>query len=186
MPTLVNKGAGEGDRRRNVPRVPPTPPAPSLLITNGCRKGSREEEEEEDEAKSQESPLHILLCRNKEAEERFVVPMEAAEIPGWELERVGFRTRACHPSFSFLSFSLSGRVPLSGETTGSIPKQGEEEEEEEAAGAAPPPLLSASPPSPEDTDGYERLIYGKDKALLGTGDAVPQAFQQRPRLLSTI
>lgn len=108
---MPKQGAGEGDRRRNVPRVPPTPPAPSLLITNGCRKGSREEEEEEeDEAKSQESPLHILLCRNKEAEERDLLSrwrQQRSRDGSWRGWASG-RAPATPPFLSFLSLFPAG------------------------------------------------------------------------------
>ncbi|CAI5785955.1 Hypothetical predicted protein [Podarcis lilfordi] len=67
---------------------------------------------------------------------------------------------------------------------GSIPEQ--EEEKAAAAAAAPPPLLSASSPSLGDKDGCERLVCGEDKTLLGTEDAMPQAFLERLRLMSAI
>lgn len=63
MPTANKKGGwGMGVSRYGGP--PTTPPAPFSPVTNGCRMGRRKDEE--DEAKSQESPLHILLCRNEE------------------------------------------------------------------------------------------------------------------------
>lgn len=70
---------GGGGRRGKACAGSPAPLASSSPVANGCRKGSCKDEEGED--KSQESPLHILLCREGGG---VVVLMEAAPIAGWE------------------------------------------------------------------------------------------------------
>lgn len=71
-------GGGGGDRGKACAGSP-APLASSSPVANGCRKGSCKDEEGED--KSQESPLHILLCREGGG---VVVLMEAAPIAEWE------------------------------------------------------------------------------------------------------
>lgn len=122
-------------------------------------------------------------CAGTRRRRRECCPDGGSRDPGMGAGEGGLQDARLPPLLFFLSFSPAGYPFLVRRRDRS---QSEEEEEEEAAGAAPPPFSQPLPPSPEDTDGYERLIYGKDKALLGTGDAVPQAFQERPRLLSTI
>lgn len=74
------KGCGGGGRGSGTACEGfPAPLASSSPVANGCRKGSCKDEEGED--KSQESPLHILLCREGGG---VVVLMEAAPIAEWE------------------------------------------------------------------------------------------------------
>lgn len=129
----------------------PAPLASSLPVANGCRKGSCKDEEGED--KSQESPLHILLCREGGG---VVVLMEAAPIAGWEGGgRVS--TPFLPPLFIFfplpLSLVRSSRLPpppLRRRQRGRSHSNGRRRRRKKPA---PPALSAYLPPSRAAEDG---------------------------------
>lgn len=149
-------GGGGGDRGKACAGSP-APLASSSPVANGCRKGSCKDEEGED--KSQESPLHILLCREGGG---VVVLMEAAPIAGWEGGgRVSTPSLLPPPLLLLffplpLSLALSSRLPPpSGAGRGADPTAAAEGG---GGGGRSRPLPPSAylPPSRTAEDGWER------------------------------
>lgn len=152
----------------------PAPLASSSPVANGCRKGSCKDEEGED--KSQESPLHILLCREGGG---VVVLMEAAPIAGWEGGgRVSTPSLPPHPlllSPSSFSRSQLQAAPPSGAGRGAGARRRRKK-------PAPPPLSAYLPPSRAAEDGCERWRRA-GRGLPGSATLGAESEGEKPRAL---